>query len=199
MRDASQPSAPPPPPHPHPRSCSASLAHAHTHARPNRSAPELGPTTEQRGEGRLQRRRPKQTRRGPGRVTSGHLGLRRARPPPPRCARTARRGPTKARASRSPSTRAPACWRRQSLRAGRHGTVQSPQSSVERSACPLGVLECSVDNKSPCSAPRLALPRRQSSPRPHLGHISATSRPYLGYISAISRPNAHHHRERAIL
>mmetsp|Transcript_12532 Transcript_12532/g.37786 ORF Transcript_12532/g.37786 Transcript_12532/m.37786 type:complete len:370 (-) Transcript_12532:34-1143(-) len=86
-----------------------------------------------------------------------------------------------------------------SLRAGRHGTVQSPQSSVERSACPLGVLECSVDNKSPCSAPRLALPRRQSSPRPSLGHISATSRPYLGYISATSRPNAHHHRERAVL
>jgi len=57
----------------------------------------------------------------------------------------------------------------------------------------------SVDNKSPCSAPRLALPRRQSSPRPYLGHISATSRPYLGYISAISRPNAHHHRERAVL
>ena len=71
-----------------------------------------------------------------------------------------------------------------SLRAGRHGTVQSPQSSVERSACPLGVLECSRWTTRVRASP---LGWRCPDANHHRGHISATSRLHLGHISATSR------------
>jgi len=178
VRDASQPSAPPPPvmlglPGPCTHPCTAeSLG---TRTRPNNGTEGGGATPEAAAETDTAR---------PG---AGHLGSPRPQAgsstAPPLCAYRSTRS--------DQSTGKPvaidscACvLETASLRAGRHGTVQSPQSSVERSACPLGVLECSRWTTRVRAPP---LGWRCPDANHHRGHTSATSRLHLGHISATSR------------